>query len=81
MGALVKRCLAPRMGWAPSAVYHVAVMPCYDKKLEAARPDLALPGAGGGGGGDNAAGVERGRARQGRQAHVYVHHSLMQHIK
>lgn len=36
---------------APS-VYHVAIMPCYDKKLEAARSDFALPmnGAGGGDG-------------------------------
>ena len=25
-------------------VYHCAVMPCYDKKLEAAREDFYLPG-------------------------------------
>ncbi len=76
MGALVKRCLAPRMGWAPSAVYHVAVMPCYDKKLEAARPDLALPGAGGGRGG----GIMRrewrggGQGKAGRHMSMYTTH-------
>lgn len=26
----------------PNAIYHVAVMPCYDKKLEASRPDFFL---------------------------------------
>ena len=26
----------------PSAIYHVSVMPCYDKKLEASRPDFFL---------------------------------------
>ena len=25
-------------------VYHVSVMPCYDKKLEASRDELTLPG-------------------------------------
>lgn len=28
--------------YRPSAVYHVSVMPCYDKKLEASRPDFFL---------------------------------------
>jgi hypothetical protein len=27
----------------PAKLYHVAVMPCYDKKLEAAREELTLP--------------------------------------
>lgn len=47
-GALVKRLLDRRRltsvrggEVAPTKVYHVAVMPCYDKKLEAARSDFA----------------------------------------
>ncbi|KAJ1924220.1 Cytosolic Fe-S cluster assembly factor nar1 [Tieghemiomyces parasiticus] len=40
-GALVKTYLTPR---PPSEVYHVCVMPCYDKKLEASREDFRLPG-------------------------------------
>lgn len=35
-GTLVKRLF----GWGP-ATYHATVMPCFDKKLEAARPDFA----------------------------------------
>lgn len=27
----------------PDQIYHVTVMPCYDKKLEASRPDFATP--------------------------------------
>lgn len=27
----------------PDEIYHVSVMPCYDKKLEASRPDFATP--------------------------------------
>jgi hypothetical protein len=45
MGTIVKRALAHRRGWDPRKVYHASVMPCYDKKLEAARDELALPGA------------------------------------
>ena len=37
MGTVVKRHLAARWGAPPEKVYHVAVMPCADKKLEAAR--------------------------------------------
>ena len=58
MGSLVKRLLAPHLmpgGYsgppglpaAPSPasrVYHATVMPCYDKKLEAVREELVLPG-------------------------------------
>ncbi|CCM01457.1 uncharacterized protein FIBRA_03510 [Fibroporia radiculosa] len=40
MGALVKAWLGPRWGKRPDQIYHVAVMPCYDKKLEASRPDF-----------------------------------------
>ena len=41
MGSLVKDWLAPRLGLTREQVYHVSVMPCYDKKLEASRPDFA----------------------------------------
>ena len=39
-GALVKHLIAP---WSRNAakIYHVAIMPCHDKKLEAGRKDLA----------------------------------------
>jgi len=40
MGTVVKQIWAAKHGVAPSSIYHVAVMPCYDKKLEAARDDL-----------------------------------------
>ena len=43
-GSLVKRWLASRLGRMPGAVYHCAVMPCFDKKLEASREDFQLPG-------------------------------------
>jgi iron only hydrogenase large subunit-like protein len=41
MGSLVKYYLAPHiLSLDPRAVYHTAVMPCYDKKLEASRSDF-----------------------------------------
>lgn len=40
MGSLVKYHLAENMGLSPEQVYHVTVMPCYDKKLEASRKDF-----------------------------------------
>ncbi|KAI8826171.1 iron hydrogenase [Fimicolochytrium jonesii] len=41
MGSLVKDYLARQVGHtSPAQVYHVAVMPCYDKKLEASRQDF-----------------------------------------
>ena len=43
-GALVKRVLAGAMGVAAPQLYHVSVMPCYDKKLEASRDDFIDPG-------------------------------------
>jgi len=39
-GALVKSVLARRFGINPSKVWHVALMPCFDKKLEASREEL-----------------------------------------
>lgn len=44
MGTLMKRLLCRRLGLDPASVYHTAVMPCYDKKLEASRSDFNLPG-------------------------------------
>jgi iron only hydrogenase large subunit-like protein len=44
MGSLVKQVLAKLKGWDPAAIYHVTVMPCYDKKLEASRDDFVVPG-------------------------------------
>lgn len=44
LGALLKQVLGPARGWDPAHVYHVTVMPCYDKKLEASRDDFMLPG-------------------------------------
>jgi iron only hydrogenase large subunit-like protein len=35
MGGLVKKHLAARLGVSPAELYHVSVMPCFDKKLEA----------------------------------------------
>lgn len=42
MGCLVKRFLCPAWGVDPAKCYHCAVMPCYDKKLEAARDELMI---------------------------------------
>ncbi|XP_063790938.1 cytosolic iron-sulfur assembly component 3 [Pseudophryne corroboree] len=40
MGWLVKNHLAQEKSLKPNQIYHVTVMPCYDKKLEASRPDF-----------------------------------------
>ncbi|EKM54461.1 uncharacterized protein PHACADRAFT_185384 [Phanerochaete carnosa HHB-10118-sp] len=40
MGTLVKEWLGSKWGKTPSQIYHVTVMPCYDKKLEASRQDF-----------------------------------------
>lgn len=40
MGSLVKYHLANMKGLSPEQVYHVTLMPCYDKKLEASREDF-----------------------------------------
>ncbi|KAK3089490.1 hypothetical protein FSP39_004011 [Pinctada imbricata] len=40
MGSLVKDYLANQLGIPPDKIYHVTVMPCYDKKLEASRSDF-----------------------------------------
>ncbi|XP_066588249.1 probable cytosolic Fe-S cluster assembly factor AGAP009023 isoform X2 [Prorops nasuta] len=40
MGSIVKYHLAEAKGLPPEQVYHVTLMPCYDKKLEASRDDF-----------------------------------------
>ncbi|TFK75426.1 iron hydrogenase [Pluteus cervinus] len=40
MGTLAKNWIGQRLGKLPHEVYHVSVMPCYDKKLEASRQDF-----------------------------------------
>lgn len=39
-GALVKTVLAKKMGIPPDRIWHLALMPCFDKKLEASREEL-----------------------------------------
>ncbi|XP_015757205.1 PREDICTED: cytosolic Fe-S cluster assembly factor narfl-like [Acropora digitifera] len=40
MGSLVKNYFATSLAKSPDQIYHVTVMPCYDKKLEASREDF-----------------------------------------
>ncbi|XP_044513435.1 cytosolic iron-sulfur assembly component 3 [Gracilinanus agilis] len=40
MGSLIKDHFAQQQHLTPDKIYHVTVMPCYDKKLEASRPDF-----------------------------------------
>ncbi|EMD37926.1 hypothetical protein CERSUDRAFT_123742 [Gelatoporia subvermispora B] len=40
MGTLVKEWMGAKWGRTPDQIYHVTVMPCYDKKLEASREDF-----------------------------------------
>lgn len=40
MGMLVKNTLAKTLGVESKKIYHLTVMPCYDKKLEASREDF-----------------------------------------
>ncbi|XP_071689747.1 protein NAR1-like [Rutidosis leptorrhynchoides] len=42
MGAIIKHHLCQKSGFRPGDVYHVTVMPCYDKKLEASRDDFVF---------------------------------------
>ena len=44
MGKLLKGHFAQQWGVDAASIYHCAVMPCYDKKLEASREDFYLPG-------------------------------------
>jgi len=45
MGTVIKRQWCAAAGVQPAKLYHCAVMPCYDKKLEALRDDFHMPGA------------------------------------
>ena len=40
MGTLLKTTLSRKLGISPERIWHVAVMPCFDKKLEASREEL-----------------------------------------
>lgn len=40
MGTLLKTTLSRILGIAPSRIWHLAIMPCFDKKLEASREEL-----------------------------------------
>ncbi|KAL0576659.1 Cytosolic Fe-S cluster assembly factor nar1 [Marasmius crinis-equi] len=40
MGTLVKEWMGRKWDRSPEEIYHVTVMPCYDKKLEASRSDF-----------------------------------------
>lgn len=40
MGTILKKHYAKSIGASPRSIYHVAIMPCYDKKLEASRDDF-----------------------------------------
>lgn len=42
IGSIVKHHVCQELGVRPEEVYHVTVMPCYDKKLEAAREDFVF---------------------------------------
>eukprot|EP00850_Spirogloea_muscicola_P012867 SM000085S23217 [mRNA] locus=s85:102393:106718:- [translate_table: standard] len=42
MGTILKRHMCYTLGLRPEQVYHVTVMPCYDKKLEASRDDFVF---------------------------------------
>lgn len=39
-GAILKTVVAADLGVARADVYHLAIMPCFDKKLESARPEV-----------------------------------------
>ncbi|KAI9749298.1 MAG: Thymidylate synthase [Chaenotheca gracillima] len=40
MGTLLKTSLSKTLGISPDRIWHVAIMPCFDKKLEASREEL-----------------------------------------
>lgn len=42
IGAAIKHHICHKLGLMPDKIYHVTVMPCYDKKLEAARDDFTF---------------------------------------
>ncbi|XP_031118688.1 protein NAR1 [Ipomoea triloba] len=42
IGAVIKNYICEKLHIRPEEIYHVTVMPCYDKKLEAARDDFVF---------------------------------------
>jgi len=40
IGTLLKTTLSRKLGISPDRIWHVAIMPCFDKKLEASREEL-----------------------------------------
>ncbi|CAH9121646.1 unnamed protein product [Cuscuta epithymum] len=42
IGAIVKNYVCEKLHTRPEDIYHVSVMPCYDKKLEASRDDFVF---------------------------------------
>jgi iron only hydrogenase large subunit-like protein len=40
MGTLIKEYICKKLDTTPDKIYHLTVMPCYDKKLEASRKDF-----------------------------------------
>jgi iron only hydrogenase large subunit-like protein len=40
MGTILKTTLSRKLGISPDRIWHVAIMPCFDKKLEASREEL-----------------------------------------
>ena len=40
MGTILKTALSRKLGISPDRIWHVAIMPCFDKKLEASREEL-----------------------------------------
>jgi iron only hydrogenase large subunit-like protein len=40
MGTMLKTTLAKKLGIPPNRIWHLAIMPCFDKKLEASREEL-----------------------------------------
>ena len=40
MGTLLKTTLSRKLGISPARIWHLAIMPCFDKKLEASREEL-----------------------------------------
>eukprot|EP01027_Heterolobosea_sp_BB2_P016364 GEZU01023312.1.p1 GENE.GEZU01023312.1~~GEZU01023312.1.p1 ORF type:complete len:325 (-),score=100.63 GEZU01023312.1:149-1123(-) len=42
LGTIVKQYFAKKISVTPDRIYHVSVMPCFDKKLEASRDDFKI---------------------------------------
>jgi len=40
MGALIKLVYGPKVGRAPDQIFHITLMACFDRKLEASRKDF-----------------------------------------